>query len=1082
LNNGDSHPGESDPPWRELLHVDKFLGVRNFEGGEMFQLRSGAIVIAAIAVLFALPADLRAQQLAAVRVTVTDPKGGAVGGATVTLKSADTGVKRSAISGENGLAVISDVPPGKYDLTVEASSFATQTMNTTLQVGQIASLEVSLRLAGQTEKVEVSATVQGVEAEKAELSQVIETRKIDDLPISGREFIDFALLTPSVTVGRSTAIGAQSPFTETVLKLSFAGLRESHTTLLTQDGIDYTTSISGVQRVTPSQDWVREFRVVNSPFTADTGRSLGSIVNTVIKSGTNDLHGALYEYFRNDALDAKNLLSAPGFSALRFNQFGGDIGAPIVRDKLFFFTGYEGQRRAESPVYSSFILNSIQGINAVKEFFNLQPENLASILQTENYDKFIGKATANLNEKNFFMLTYVFNDVRKKNARGAAPGEGLPSSYRNNPVRDQTVYGNLVHIGSPNLTLDTSAQFGRRTFHLDPVGAGLEPAILIPDLFFGGGFVGSFRFYQEKRLQLIENFSYHRGNHSFKFGGEFHQIWSQTEDPLFSPAFAIFSPQSFFGAPPFTAPTALFYLFMEPRQFFGQQIPPRTLPFTSGLFAGPSQKAFEDGVSLDYNHHILGMYGQDSWKLTSKLTLNLGLRYEFESMPSAGQAKFVAPGGNHFTDYKDVQPRASFGYSFNQKRGVIRGGYGIFTAPFVFSDLLVSWIGGSEFTYMNQPLLPEFQDPQNRLIGLGASGAVGVIPSPPGPFGTCPTPNQAFTTFTSTGAYPPPFSPNPGPPCLAQFPAGYADRTFRRPSAQQASLEVEHQLVKDWVISAGYQYVHGVRLPIYLSINGLPNGQTVNGVPINCPPPVPGFPAGKPYFCPNIFSPGFGFALLATPRGFSIYHAGTLSVRKSFANHYSVLANYTWSKSIDIETTIDLPNSPEDFTHINRDRAVGDNHIPHRFTLALLGEMPDRGNPLIRDFKASIVTTAQSARRFTINAGFDTNGDNFAFPDRVGLIGRNTYGGDNLIDLDLRIQRGFHLGEKARAEGSVEFFNLLNQVNVEDVDHVYGLADFAGPVPQHFGDGIGSPANPSFGSPKFVGPARQIQLSLRILF
>jgi hypothetical protein len=1063
----------------------------------MFQLRSRATILPVIVALFALPANLRAQQLAAVRVSVTDPKGGAVGGATVTLKSADTGVKRSAISGENGLAVISDVPPGKYDLAVEASSFSTRTVSTTLQVGQIASLEISLRLAGQTEKVEVSETIQGVEVEKAELSQVIEARKIDDLPISGREFIDFALLTPSVSVGRSTAIGAQSPFTETVLKLSFAGLRESHTTLLTQDGIDYTTSISGVQRVTPSQDWVQEFRVVSSPYTTDNGRNLGSIVNTVIKSGTNDLHGALYEYFRNDALDAKNLLSAPGFSALRFNQFGGDMGAPIVRDKLFFFTGYEGQRREESPVYSSFILNAIDGINAVKQSFNLQPENLSSILQTDNYDKFIGKATANLSNKNFLMLTYVFNDVRKKNARGAAPGEGLPSSYRNNPVRDQTIYGNLVHIGSPNLTLDTSAQFGRRTFHLDPVGAGLEPAILIPDLFFGGGFVGSFRFYQEKRLQLVENVSYHRGNHSFKFGGEFHQIWSQTEDPLFSPGFAIFSPQSFFGAPPFPGPTALLFIFMEPRQFFGKQILSRTLPFTSGLFAGPSQKAFEDGVSLDYNHHILGMYGQDSWKLTSKFTLNLGLRYEFESMPSAQQAKLVAPGGNHFTDYKDIQPRASFAYSFNQKRGVIRGGYGIFTAPFVFSDLLVSWVGGSEFTYMNQPLLPEFQDPQNRLIGLGASGAVGVIPAPPlgpGPFGTCPTPDQAFHTFTRTGAYPPPFSPNPGPPCLAQFPAGYADRNFRRPSAQQASLEVEHQLVKDWVISAGYQYVHGVRLPIYLSINGLPLdrvGQTVNGTVLSCPPgppppPPPGFPAGKTRFCP--MDTGFGFALLATPQGYSIYHAGTVSVRKSFANHYSVLANYTWSKSIDIETTVNLPNSPEDYTHINKDRAVGDNHIPHRFTLALLGEMPDKANPLLRNFKAAIVTTAQSARRFTINAGFDTNGDNFPFADRVGLIGRNTYIGEKFVNVDFRLQRLFHFNEKVKGEGSVEFFNIMNRVNVEDVDHVYGAAGFItatgvpAPVPKQFGDGIGSDFNPSFGSPKFVGPARQIQLSFRILF
>lgn len=1052
--------------------------------------------------LFVIAVNLRAQQLAAVRTTVTDPKGGYVVGATVTLKNAETGVKRSAIAGENGLAIMSDVVPGNYELTVEATSFTSRTLSIRLQVGQIASLEVSLGIAGQSEKVEVSATVEGVEPEKAELSQVIETNKIANLPIQGREFIDFALLTPSVNVGRSTAVGAQSPFTETVLKLSFAGLRESHTTLLTQDGIDYTTSISGVQRVTPSQDWVQEFRVVTSPYTADTGRSLGSIINTVIKSGTNDLHGDIYEYFRNDALNAKNLLSAPGFTTFKFNQFGGDIGGPLVRDKVFFFTGYEGQRRKESPVYSSFILNALPGINAVKTFYNLQPEILSSILPTDNYDKFIGKLTDNLNAANFLNVTYVFNDVRKKSARGAAPGEGLPSSYRSNPVRDQSLYGNLIHIGPSNTTFDTSAQFAQRTFHLDPVGAGLEPAINIPDLMFGGGFVGSFNYYQERRLQLVENVSYHHGNHSFKFGGEFHQVWSQTQDPLFSPGFAIFSPQSFFGAPPLVPPTALLFLFMEPRQFFGQQIPPRTLPFSSGLFAGPSQQAFQDGVRLDFNHHILGGYAQDSWKISPNFTFNLGIRYEFESMPSPQQAKLQAPGGNHYTDYKDFQPRGSFAYSFHQKKAVVRGGYGIFTAPFVFSDILVSWIGASEFSYMNQPLLPQFQDPQNRLIGLGASGAVGVIPAPPlgpGPFGTCPTPDQAFHTFTSTGAYPPPTTPVPlGPlpfsPCTVQFPLGYAQRNFPRPSAQQASLEVEHQLGKAWVVSVGYQYVHAIHLPTYLSINGLPVdrvGQTVNGTVLSCPPgppppPPPGFPAGKTRFCP--MDTGFGFALLVTPQAYSIYHGGTLSVRKSFANHYSVLANYTWSKSLDIETTVNLPNSPEDYTRLDLDKAVGDNNVPHRLTVALLGETPEKWNPVLSNFKASIITTAQSARRFTINAGFDTNGDNFPFADRVGIVGRNTYIGEKFVNVDFRLQRLFHFNEKVKGEGSVEFFNIMNRVNVEDVDHVYGAAGFItatgvpAPVPKQFGDGIGSDFNPSFGSPKFVGPARQIQLSFRITY
>src|SRR5437868_6206095 len=279
-----------------------------------------------------------------------------------------------------------------------------------LSVGQIASVPISMGVSVK-EELRVEETVQGIDPEKAEVSQVIDTPQISDLPVSGRDFIDFVLLTPSVNVGRSTAVGAQSPFTETVLKLSFGGVRESHSSFFALDGTDYTTSISGVQRLSPSQDWVQEFRVVDSPYTGDNGRNLGSVVNTVTKSGSNTLHGSAYEFFRNNNLDANNLLSAPGFNTLRFNQFGGTLGGPIRKDKNFFFLGYEGQRRAESPLYSSFILHCIDtpgclgpgspSINQVKQLIGLQPENMGSILTIDNYDKSIVKSTNMLSVRTF---------------------------------------------------------------------------------------------------------------------------------------------------------------------------------------------------------------------------------------------------------------------------------------------------------------------------------------------------------------------------------------------------------------------------------------------------------------------------------------------------------------------------------------------------------------------------------------------------------------------------------------------------------------------------------------------------------
>jgi hypothetical protein len=1041
-----------------------------------------SVLLGVIFVLLLVSAKgVSAQQFATLNVTVNDQSGGAVLGTNLMLKNTAAGVERTAVTGENGLAVIPSVPPGSYDLTATHAGFAVRTVKVQLAVGQIASVTISLGLSAKAETVEVTETAQAVDPEKAEVSQVIDTTKIEDLPISGRDFIDFVLLTPSVSVGRSTAVGAQSPFTETVLKLSFGGVRESHTSFFSLDGIDYTTSISGVQRISPSQDWVQEFRVVNSPFTGDNGRNLGSVVNTVTKSGTNDLHGTLYEFFRNNKMDAKNLLSAPGFNTLRFNQFGATAGGPVRKDKLFLFSGYEGQRRAESPIYSSLILGCTNNpgcfgpgslsINDVKRLLGLQPEVLNSFLSIDDYDKLILKSNTIVSNQTFLNLTYLFNDSRKQNVRGAAPGEGMPSSYRDNPVRDQTVYGSLVHIFSQTLTSETLFQYGRRKFDLIPKGAGLEPAIAIPDLISAGGFIGSVRAYTEQHVQLADNLTYVRGKNTFKFGGDIQPVWINTQVTLFSPGAGIFSPGCFFGGPSgcagapqgvFSPGTALAFLFLEPRQFFGQQIPPRTLPFSTGLYAGPSQQAFNDATSLKFEHSLWSMYAQDHWKVRPNLTVTLGLHYDVDTFPSAADVKIQ--GKFHPTYYGNIQPRASLAYSFHNGKGVVRVGAGIFDSAFVFSDVLVSWIGASEFTYMNQPLLPEFSDPTNRLIGFGASGVVGA----PGPvFG-----GNGFSNFTHNGIYP---DPTTSP--VLQFPLGYAKLKFKNPFSEQASLEIEHQVGKDFFVSAGYQWLHASRLPVYYSINGTPNPAN-NG----CNPVITSGCA--PYFTPA--DPNFGFVLYVKPEGFSIYNAGTLSVRKSFSHHYDLLANYTYSKSIDISTTVNLPNTPVDFLRPNLDRAVGDNDIPHRLTLALLGETPDTWNVVLRQFKASVLTNLQSARRYSIVAGFDTNGDIFPFSDRVGVLGRNTYKGDPSHTVDLRIQRGIPVNERVTVELSAEIFNLLNRANVLEIDHTYGLPDFVTPVPTHYKDGIApsvfSGGNPSFGSPKFVGPARQVQLSLRLNF
>jgi hypothetical protein len=362
----------------------------------------------------------------------------------------------------------------------------------------------------------------------------------------------------------------------------------------------------------------------------------------------------------------------------------------------------------------------------------------------------------------------------------------------------------------------------------------------------------------------------------------------------------------------------------------------------------------------------------------------------------------------------------------------------------------VSWQGASAFTYMNQPELPQFSSPGNALVGLGQSGIVGVD----GPF----LASQAFSNFTHNGVYPDPAS-------LLQFPLGYAQRKFPNAYAEQASFEIENEVATNLFISVGYEFVHALNLPLYLSINGIPSGT---------------LPSGVQAFTPA--DPNFGFALLATPQGYSIYHAGTLSVRKPFARHYSILANYTYSKSIDLATDVQLTDTPTDYLDPNLDRAVGDNDVRQRFVLTMLAESPSTWTAALRNFSFSILNTLQSPRYYTIYAGFNVAGDEFPFSDRVGDVGRNTYRGDASYTTDVRLQRAFALRERLKLEASAEVFNLFNRPNVNAIDTVYGSATFLGPIPQRFGDGVTSPANPTFGSPSFVAPARQIQLALRLNF
>src|SRR5262252_6204733 len=323
------------------------------------RLRSASNVWLVVIIVFSLVPHALGQatlSFAQLNGTIQDPNGRIVVGASITARNLATNQTYATVTNTSGYYVAPNLAPGQYEIITQASGFAKSVQTgITLTVGETATLDVTLKIAGVGESVTVTTQAPPIETSRSEISQVIDTAQIQELPTNGRRFVDFALLTPGVATGRTSL---QSTFTEQeTTRISFGGMRDL-SNAVTVDGADYINEATGSQRATPSQEAVNEFRVVNNSFAAEYGRALGGIVNIVTKSGTNDIHGSVYEYFMNNKLDATTLLTQPGFDTFRQNQFGATLGGPIKKDKTFFFVNYEGQRRAQSPQYPSLLIGN----------------------------------------------------------------------------------------------------------------------------------------------------------------------------------------------------------------------------------------------------------------------------------------------------------------------------------------------------------------------------------------------------------------------------------------------------------------------------------------------------------------------------------------------------------------------------------------------------------------------------------------------------------------------------------------------------------------------------------------------------
>ncbi len=1081
--------------------------------------------------------------------TVTDEAGRTIAKATVTVRSLDTNQTFTAVSSDAGFYAVPGLPPGRYELAVSSAGFGKYTRTgVELTVGQTATLNVSLKVAGVKEEVVVSTEAPAVETTRSEVSQVIDTKQITDLPISGRLFTDFALLTPSVATSR-TSLG--TTFTEfEITQISFGGMR-SFSNEITVDGADFVNTISGVQRATPPQDSVQEFRVVNNSFGAEYGRALGGIVNIVTKSGTNQIHGSVYDYLQNSATDARSLLQpAPLPDALRENQFGGTLGGPIKKDKTFFFLNYEGRRRGASPTYAPDLGTSIANIDQAKEYLGLAPEGctltpvnctgtplsyLQGVLKTVDNDYGFAKLDHQINASNRFALRYTVEDARDLgeligNTEDGG-GIGTPSGARNLFIRDQSLVGTLNSVLRPNLVNTVLGQYSRR--HYNFPGATGEPDLdVVNDLSFGHNF-GTYDAIYESRAQYSDSIYWVKGNHVAKFGFDGNYVWSYNNYPGFTPerllfpnqaclfTFADFVEDELTGTPgtldgsscPLPAPAdGLAFMYWGvalPRTgFTNGYVPP---PPTGSGFGSGWPNAFPTNLYNNYgyslNHAYWGFFGQDQWRVTPKLTLNYGLRWDFET----GLSGTIDP------DYRAFQPRVGFAYSPDSKT-VIRAGFGTF---FDRNNLTFFFTTGNQKTLPGYLCNPPGADPNCAPSGLtpvvapminktASSGGwgLGALPGFPG------TPADVLaeiaTGFLAGSPYLPVTLTGPctltAPPTVALtgacgVGAGGIQRNARLPYAEQASLQIDRQFGKGLTIEAGYLFVgahklvrgNNINVPCPLGTSKPSNPADAQGLldPSGSLSPCQGAPALGPFglgpFFGSLANPsGLEFGVPGVP-GTSTLSAGLLDYNNDVANavyhgltltamervkYFRMTANYTYSHTIDngnFTTFINLPPNQFDYS---AERANSNQDLRHHLTANFTAAAPEHS--YLRNFELSSIITLQSGRPFTLFVGENTFGDVAGLStDRVGgapvtgnctsvtdcstTVSRNTYIGAPLYTWDLRLSRNFKVGEGKRLDLAIDAFNLFNHPNVDEVSSVYGSPAFCGAspaIPKHYNDAI----------------------------
>jgi hypothetical protein len=1002
---------------------------------------------------------------AALSGTVVDPSGGRIPGASVTLTNSETGFTRQTTTDSIGFYRFDLLPPGSYDLSVETTNFRKETIRgIPLRVGSAATQDISLNIAGAAAAETVTEPEPPVETERTQQANTVELRAITDLPIDRRDYLTFSLLAPGVA--DSTALADANTFRVKQTPdsgMSFYG-SNGRGNAVNVDGGESNDGGGGV-RPTVGQEAVREFQINRSDYSAEFGGARGGVVNIVTKSGTNNLHGSLFGFFRNQSLDATNPFAEvlrPDNTLVREKpdssrqQFGASIGGPVRKDRTFYFFNYEQQRRREHtavPILTDLsvfgptpqqklILSQLPAAAAgqltaalstppaIQQMFQINSGIFP--FQTDRYQGLM-RVDHQWNDRN--QLSFRSNTSRIYDTN---PNVIALTGYSRGYVQeffDTTASASWIHTFSPRVINEAHAQFNYNdvlTSTNDPFGPALEIA--------GTGNFNRDRFLPSdlttRHIELFDNVTSSVGRHTLK-AGAYVLIRSEHADSA-----TFFSGRFTFGP----LPGSLVNPALASTSITALQA------FNLGL-AQSYQQGFGNGI-VTATYPLYAGFVQDQWRLAPGITVNAGLRYEVD------RRRAPLP-----TSYTNIAPRIGIAWSPDGKT-VLRAGYGLYYATIDFQiDYAVYALGvtAAGFRPIAQVLTtiqtPGAQSAANIFSTLRAQGVIGI-----------PTPTRSITPANLTQFGINVSQTGPLPPLSVIF---SPSTDYRNPQTQQASIGIEHEFGSGITASVSGIFVRGSHLTDAYDNNLLASAPFDPLIGTQNYGPDATHPAG--YFVnPLIYQSN-----VYESSSNSFYGGMILEASKRFSRGARIAANYTLSHATDETTDYNSDFEPNNQFCRRCDRASSSFDERHKVVVWAVLTSPMNRNPWTRDWTFAPIYQFHSGQPFNLLAGgTDLNNDRHNTTDRPPYAGRNTGIGPDYWTFDMRLERGFSLRERLRADFTFEAFNLFNRLNYRSVNNVVS-AGFTGPF-NVTGRDDRTPAQP-LGFTAAFDP-RRIQLGFRLSF